>query len=73
MGDCECLPKCAFFHDKMENMPSMSEILKARYCQGDWAECARHQVFARLGREGVPGDLFPNQQDRVADLLSARY
>lgn len=69
MADCECLQGCPFFHDKMENMPAMSDILKKRYCHEDWVECARHQVFARLGREGVPSDLFPNQTDRVFVIL----
>jgi len=71
MADCECLPNCAFFYDKMENMPSMSNILKQRYCQGDWAMCARHQVFEALGREFVPSDLFPNQAERVAGVIAA--
>jgi hypothetical protein len=69
MADCECLPKCPFFHDKMENMPSMAEMLKERYCKGDWSACARHQIFETLGRENVPSDLFPNQQDVAAEML----
>lgn len=71
MSDCECLGGCAFFHDKMENMPSMSEILKDRYCKGDWMACARHQVFEKFGRDAVPGDLFPNQTERVPGILAA--
>ena len=71
MSDCECLGACPFFHDKMENMPSMAQMLKDRYCHDAWTDCARHQVFVRLGREGVPADLFPNQDARVTEILIA--
>ncbi len=71
MTDCECLEKCPFFHDKMENMPSMAGMLKQRYCQGEWGLCARHRVFCALGRSAVPTDLFPNQVERVDEIISA--
>jgi hypothetical protein len=72
MSECECLPGCAFFHDKMENMPGMSGILKSRYCIGDNSECARHVVFEKLGKAEVPADLYPNQLDAALKLLAAR-
>ena len=69
MAECECVAGCAFFHDKMENMPSMGAIYKTRYCLGDWNRCARHRVFAELGRDKVPSDLFPNEGERATALL----
>jgi hypothetical protein len=72
MADCECLPKCIFFHDKMENMPAMADIYKHRYCREDNSLCARYKVFRALGREAVPSDLFPNELDRAMHLLSAQ-
>jgi len=70
MPACPLIQNCAFFNDKMSHMPSMSDIYKARYCKGDNLACARHRVFASLGRENVPGDLFPNEQDRAAALTA---
>lgn len=69
MADCECLPKCAFFHDRMKHMPAMSEVWKLNYCQGDSSRCARHVVFLELGKEGVPADLFPNELERAGGVL----
>ncbi len=71
MADCECLPKCPFFHDKMANMPAMASIMKKRYCLGDSTYCARHTVFKSLGREAVPMDLFPSQLERATQLIAA--
>jgi hypothetical protein len=71
MSDCECLAGCPFFHDKMADMPSMAEMLKERYCKGDWQACARHQIFTEFGKGNVPTDLFPNQQDIAAEQLVA--
>ncbi len=71
MPDCVCLPECPFFHDKLANMPAMADIMKKRYCQGDWATCARHRVFEVLGQEAVPDDLFPNQMEDAEKILAA--
>ena len=70
MADCSCLPKCPFFNDKMPDMPAAAEQIKKRYCKGDNSECARFMVFSKLGREKVPGDLFPRHVDRAKQILS---
>ena len=50
-------------------MPSAANSLKKRFCRGDNANCARHMVLAALGRERVPPDLSPNQQDRARAII----
>jgi hypothetical protein len=69
MADCECLAGCLFFNDKLQNMPSAANSLKKRFCRGDNANCARHMVLAACGRERVPPDLSPNQQDRARAII----
>lgn len=69
MADCERLPGCPFFHDKMENMPVMADMYKHRYCQGDNSECARWLVLQALGSGNVPGDLFPNDVARAEKMI----
>ncbi len=70
MASCECLPRCAFYNDNLASMPHMADMMKVRYCTGDFSQCARYQVFKALGREHVPGDLFPNEHDRAKALLN---
>jgi len=70
MADCPLLPACQFFTGKMENMPSVSLYLKKQYCQGDNTTCARWMVFSALGREKVPGDLFPNEPKRAYEIIT---
>ncbi|MBN1250731.1 MAG: hypothetical protein JXR51_10480 [Bacteroidales bacterium] len=70
MANCICLPKCPFFNDKMANMPSMSNLIKTKYCQGESSECARYIVYKAIGSENVPSDLFPNQVDRAKEILN---
>ncbi len=73
MAECECLPRCPFFHDQMESMPAMAEMVKAQYCSGDRADnmkCARHMVFVVRGRDGVPSDLYPSELARAEALLA---
>jgi hypothetical protein len=71
MAECECLPKCPFFNDKMANKPATANIMKKQYCLGDNSGCARHQVKAVAGAEAVPFDLFPSQIDKVKNILAS--
>lgn len=72
MAECVCLSGCLFFNDNMASMPATAELLKARFCRGDSTGCARFMVFSRLGREGVPADLYPTQTDRAQQMLALR-
>ncbi|MCE1251925.1 MAG: hypothetical protein LWX83_00075 [Anaerolineae bacterium] len=69
MAECECLSGCIFFNDKMADKPATSEMLKRRYCLGDSRECARFMVRASLGKDKVPGNLYPNQKDKALELI----
>ncbi|WP_455382847.1 hypothetical protein [Salinispira pacifica] len=71
MAECDCLPGCPFFHDRMQNMPALSGIMKKRYCLDDFMSCARHQVKEALGKEKVPGDLFPSQHERARTVIAS--
>ena len=72
MADCELIEKCIFFNDKMAKMPSTAEVYKKMYCRQDHANCARYMVFAAIGRENVPTDLFPNEQQRATSIIQEK-
>lgn len=69
MAECECLPKCPFFNDRMASKPATAQMLKNQYCLGDNTDCARHQVKVVAGSENVPDDLYPSQTDKVQGVL----
>lgn len=72
MLQCECLPTCPFFNDKMKEKTAMAQIYKDKYCLGGYKnECARYIVRERLGKEKVPTDLYPNQKDIALKLIAA--
>ncbi len=71
MAECECLPNCPFFNDRMSGLPSTAQMLKDKYCLGDCSGCARHQVFLAAGSANVPADLFPGETARVAGILAS--
>jgi hypothetical protein len=71
MENCPSIEKCPFFNDRMSNMPGMANVYKAKYCKGKHSDCARWMVCQALGKDKVPGDLFPNQLERVSTLLKA--
>ncbi len=71
MANCECLPTCPFFNDKMANKPGTAEMIKKKYCLGDNTECARYIVFKKIGKANVPADLFPNQKDNALRLVAS--
>ncbi len=71
MAECECLPKCPFFHDRMASKPATANIMKNQYCLGDSTDCARHRVKVSAGSDAVPADLFPSQLEKVPGILKA--
>ncbi len=67
--ECKNLPGCLFFNDEMINMPITSEMFKQLYCKNKHKDCARFIVAIALGKEKVPNDLFPNQNERANNLI----
>ena len=64
MKECECLSNCPFFAGRVGIMlPTIVETLKSKYCHSDSNECARYQIFCKLGRDFVPADLLPDQME----------
>jgi hypothetical protein len=72
MADCELLPGCIFFNDRMANIPATAELMKVRYCRGINSNCARYTAYKKLGREKVPPDLYPNDLVRANNISSAK-
>ena len=69
MADCKRTAKCLFFNDKMEKTPTTASMMKKKYCQGSFTECARYMVAEALGPDKVPTDLFPGQMDRAMAMI----
>jgi hypothetical protein len=70
MADCDCLGGCPFFNDKMPMGTGLGKMFKRNYCQGDNTQCARFIVKQKLGKPGVPPNLYPNQVDRAKAILT---
>ena len=68
-ADCECLPGCPFFNEKMANMPALSSMMKKNYRQGEFMDRARHKV-KEAGKDKVPANLFPNQVEKANSLIA---
>ena len=73
MADCELLPKCLYFNDKLEKMPTASEGVKSMYCLWHYEECARYMVAKVMGSESVPPDLFPPDTLWAEKILAQYY
>ncbi len=70
MADCDCLPGCPFFNDRLKGMEGSATLFKKRYCLADYTSCARHQVVVALGKDAVPPDLFPNRNERAQLIIA---
>ena len=70
--ECPRLQQCAFFNDRLRNMPVIAEMTKNSYCRSvSYETCARYLVAQALGTARVPDDLYPNQPDRVDAILKS--
>ncbi|HUZ17577.1 MAG TPA: hypothetical protein VMV68_04270 [Spirochaetia bacterium] len=72
MAECSMIQRCPFFADKMRGMPANATHLKEQYCVDDFKTCARYLVGSQLGEAKIPGNLFPNQNERARVLVAAR-
>jgi hypothetical protein len=70
MANCECLPGCGFYHDKMVIDKGIGKLYKTQYCEGDSSNCARYTVFKKFGKGTVPVNLYPNQMDRAKNIVA---
>ncbi|SHH42149.1 hypothetical protein [Tepidibacter thalassicus] len=70
MSVCPSIHTCPFFNDKMSSKPTLAEMYKKNYCKGNYEICARFKVSKILGKKYVPDNLFPNQFNRVKDLIN---
>ncbi len=70
MPSCDMLQGCIFFNDKMQKYPFAADQMKQHYCVEGAADCARFIVREALGKEGVPGDLFPNDVARAYSIVA---
>ncbi|HPY77175.1 MAG TPA: hypothetical protein PLQ45_04970 [Anaerohalosphaeraceae bacterium] len=62
METCKYLRDCEFFNNpNTQQFQVLADQLKADYCQGRFADCARFQVAIRLGRDQVPATMLPTQ------------
>ena len=69
MVDCKNLSGCIFFNDKMPNMPITADLFKKQFCKNNYKACARFIVGITLGKSNGPNDLFPNQNEKVENLI----
>jgi len=70
MAECDLLNTCIFFNDQMDEMPAVANLMKSRYCKSDYEKCARMKVVKAVGREKVPKDMFPNQDEYAQEVIS---
>jgi len=70
MARCELWESCTFHNNKMPCDASLGAIYKRHYCNGDYGNCARYMVYKALGKEVLPMNLYPNQQDRAREIIS---
>jgi hypothetical protein len=72
MADCPLLASCAFYNDKMADKPALIDMFKRRFCIDNNTSCARWKVATTIGREAVPVDLYPNQENRAMEIINNR-
>jgi len=69
MCKCRLLDTCPFFAEKLEDVDGIYVIYVNKYCLGKFSDCARFVVAEKYGREHVPFNLYPSQQQRAKVLV----
>lgn len=70
MPDCERMQGCPYFQNELiKEFPMMLKLRQERFCRGDNTACALYMVFKALGKEHVPADLIPSQNERAKEII----
>ena len=70
MPRCENFEKCPFFSGRLaQYSPQIIAGMKRVYCDNFYTDCARFQVFSRVGCQYVPADMTPAEHDRAAEII----
>ena len=67
MASCDLLVSCYFYKNELSGMPCTYKHMMGKYCQGDYATCARFLYARAYGRNSVPLDMFPNDTFATLD------
>lgn len=65
---CPMISGCAFFNDRMANMPSIANSFKKQYCNGDYQKCARYIVKQATGV--AHPTLMPNKSEGLDAIIA---
>lgn len=65
MADCPHMPECAFYHDKLDNMPPTAEFMKMVFCHKKSETCARYIALNHSSTKKVPDWLMPHEINKV--------
>ena len=68
MPRCAFADDCAFFTADVGYSPELNRSMKIRFCLTDNTGCARLAAIELVGRESVPDDLLPTEEQRLAAL-----
>ena len=60
MANCEYFSSCFFFNEMALDMPSTTDYLKDKYCNGVFNECTRFRISKSYGICNVPTYIYPN-------------
>ncbi len=69
MEECEYLKDC-ILNKKLKDMPETLDLFKYIYCRGDRKKCARYRVATSAGKNDLPDDLFPTQNERADEIIA---
>lgn len=70
MNRCGFLDECTFFNETMKEMLGVADVLKSRYCFGEFHRCARLKVCNAFGDDAVPPELSPHDHERAQKILA---
>lgn len=61
---CDLTEVCQFFTDNMKDLPKSAELIRNKFCYGDYQSCSRFRIYQKYG-ENVPPYLNPDDTEDV--------
>jgi hypothetical protein len=72
MPRCEYTETCPLFIAEVGYSPEFSEAMKRSFCLSDSSRCARLLAIAVVGRENVPAEMLPTDEELLEELKKSQ-
>ena len=70
--NCKHLNTCSFIQGMNKKIPVVANMMKIKYCESNYDQCARHRLAKVCHMENIPSHISPTDEMKAIELLESK-